>query len=130
MKIDQVKREQVKPGFVDEVLGDTEPDYWRPKSLSEWVKLKKTSIEIETWKQQQNQERALRRVIGFWVFVIISFQILALFGLVLFEGLDYIDIDENVAKIFIPSAIAEVFGMGFLVVKYLFSRPTKNKPTM
>ena len=115
-----------KPSFIKEVVGDLQPDYWEPTDFFEWAEAKKINAIIKAWDAQQNQERGLRRIIGTWLFIIISFQILAIFVLVFLDGVGYIKIAAEIAKILMPTAIAEIFGMGYLVVKYLFRHPEKN----
>ena len=109
-----------------EIVGELEHDYWEPKSLSEWIELKRSSAVIEAWREQQNQERKLRKTIGYWLFILITFQIVTIFAIIFLDGIRYITVNTTAIKILIPGALVEVFGMGYLVVKYLFSPSGKN----
>lgn len=108
-----------------EIIGELDENYWKPKSLSEWIELKRSSAIIDVWKEQQIQERKLRKTIGFWLFGLITFQVLLIFGLIFLESIKYIELNTTAIKILIPGALGEIFGMGYLVVKYLFS-PSKT----
>ena len=81
-----------------------------------------TSIYLGAWEEQQQHERSLRKMVGIWVFTLMSLQIVAVFGLVVWDGGQH-KADSTLIRILIPSVLAEVFGMGFVVVKYLF-RPS------
>lgn len=107
---------EVKPGSLD----------WVPQSAEEWIAVEKSKVFLDVWKGQQNQERGLREKYAHWVFVLISIQLVVVFGLVIFIGLKWLDFDDNIIEILIPSVISEIFGMGFLVVKYLFSKPSRS----
>lgn len=112
---------QPMPSFVTKVAGELEPEYWRPQSLQEWNEFAKTSALVEVWVEQQTHERSLRRTIGIWVFWLISLQILGVFALVVLDALKIFSVNQTLTEILIPSVLGEVFGMGFVVVKYLFN---------
>ena len=115
-----------RPGFVEEIVGSVPTDYWKPQSLEEWSRARSAEAIINAWVEQQNQERELKKIYACWVFVLISFQIIAIFLLVVLEGLNHFQLNENIIKILLPTALAEIFGMGFLVVKYLFRESTQS----
>ncbi len=114
------------PNFIDRIDGELPDNYWQPKNLQEWLEMKKTETTLSTWKEQQDQERDLRKTISKVIFTIISCQLVAIFFLVTADSLSWIKINENILQILFPSAVFEVFGMGFIVVKYLFSKPSKT----
>lgn len=114
------------PSFVKEVTGVLNPGSWQPQSLTEWLEVKETSTILNAWKEQQDHERALRRMVCIWVFILISLQILGVFGVVIADAGDY-KLNPDLVKFLIPSVLSEVFGMGFVVVKYLF-RPNDFNP--
>ncbi len=118
--------EEKKSSVDYEIVGELEAGYWEPKSFPEYIELRRLSALIEAWKEQQSQERKLRKVIGYWLFILITFQIVAIFSIVFLDGFEIINVDATVVKIIIPGALAEVFGMGYLVVKYLFSPSVKD----
>ncbi len=114
------------PDVIKEVYGEVDQNYWTPQNIQEWSTVRLTNTALEAWQEQQNHERELRKTYAKWVFILITFQIIAIFFLVVFDGLAWINIRENIVKILLPSALGEIFGMGFLVVKYLFSNPNKK----
>jgi len=101
------------------------PDSWRPQTLREWTEVQETSALLTAWTEQQGHERALRKMVAIWVFVLISLQILGVFGVVATEGANR-KLNPELVKLLIPSVLAEVFGMGFIVVKYLFRSSDVN----
>lgn len=114
------------PGFVDKVTGELEPEYWKPQSLTEWSEMQRTTAFLSTWIKQQNQERGLRKMIGIWVFVLISLQVAGVFALVALDATEAVTLNTSIVQLLIPSVLAEVFGMGFVVVKYLFNPSSTN----
>ena len=65
-------------------------------------------------------------MIGIWVFILISVQVLGVFTLVVLTTITHIKFNVDIIKILIPSVLTEIFGMGFLVVKYLFPSISKE----
>jgi len=120
------ERNDSLPSFVKEVVGDIEAGYWRPQNLNEWTETQKTAAFLDAWAQQQQQERSLRKMIGIWVFILITFQVIAVILLVLIDALHVITLNTEILKFLIPSILGEVFGMGFVVVKYLFTPSNWN----
>lgn len=108
------------PVFVQSVVEELHFGYWKPQSLAEWTEVHKTTTLLNVWVTQQEQERGLRKMVGIWVFVLISLQILGVFALVVLDGAHVLALNEGMVKFLIPSVLSEVFGMGFVVVKYLF----------
>ncbi len=114
------------PSFIEAIAGEVENGYWKPQTLEEWTAYQQTSAFVTVWVKQQDQERSLRKMIGIWVFVLITFQVLGVFGLVALDACKLITINTEIVKFLIPSVLGEVFGMGFIVVKYLFKRTSNN----
>ena len=114
------------PAYVKEVTGELVPGSWKPESLNEWLEVQETSTILRAWTQQQGHERGLRKMVGIWVFVLISLQILGVFAVVILDGENH-RFNPELVKFLIPSVLSEVFGMGFVVVKYLF-RPNELNP--
>jgi hypothetical protein len=107
------------PVYVEKITAELRPGAWQPESLQEFLELQETTIFLEAWREQQKSERGLRKMIGIWVFCLISIQIFAIFGVVIWDG-GQRKLDASLVKFLIPSVLGEVFGMGFIVVKYLF----------
>lgn len=116
------------PAFIQSISGEVEPEYWKPQSIEEWTEVQKITVYLNVWTQQQQQERSLRKMIGIWVFVLITFQILGVFTLVCLDAFSLVSMSITIVKFLIPSVLGEVFGMGFVVVKYLFN--LKNTPPL
>lgn len=116
-----IERPGALPSFVKNVVGDIEPGYWKPQNLSEWSEIQKTTVFLDAWVQQQQQERSLRKMIGIWVFILITLQILSVPAFVFLDAVKFITLNTEIVKFLIPSILGEVFGMGFVVVKYLFT---------
>jgi hypothetical protein len=110
------------PQSIKEVFNELEPNYWEPQTIDEWSTVVRTTAVLNAWKEQQDQERKLRKTYARWVFGLITFQIIMIFVLVFLDSISWIAIKETTIKILLPSALGEIFGMGFLVVKYLFGK--------
>ena len=108
------------PSFVEKVTGEVEFGYWEPQSIEEWSEVQKTTAFLRAWIRQQDHERSLRKMIGIWVFILITLQIIGVFGLVVLDACKVFIMNIDIVKFLIPSVLGEVFGMGFVVVKYLF----------
>ena len=89
--------------------------------MQEWNEFTKTSALVRVWVEQQTHERSLRKTIGVWVFCLITLQILGVFALVVLDALKIFTVNQTLVEFLIPSVLSEVFGMGFVVVKYLFN---------
>jgi hypothetical protein len=108
------------PSFVKSITGEVASDYWSPQNIDEWTDVQKTKVCLHVWTQQQQQERSLRKMIGIWVFIIITAQVVGVFSLVTLDAWKLLTMNIGIVKFLIPSVLTEVFGMGFIVVKYLF----------
>lgn len=117
------------PALVTEVRGEISPrgsDAWQPTSYREWEDRERAKTFLAAWSEQMSHERSLRSFSAKWIFALIVLQVVATFLLVLAQGLGWIEIDKQILQVLIPSVLAEVFGLGFLVVKYLFSQPLRH----
>jgi hypothetical protein len=114
------------PVFVESITGEVEPGYWKPQSIEEWSEVQKITAFLKAWIQQQGQERSLRKMIGIWVFILITLQVIGVFGLVVLDACKVLVMNAEIVKFLIPSVLSEVFGMGFVVVKYLFKPASIN----
>ncbi len=114
------------PSFIKSVDGEVEPGYWKPKSLQEWAEVQKTTVFLGAWIQQQGQERNLRKMIGIWVFILITLQAIGVFGLVVLDAAKLFILNTTIVQLLIPSVLGEIFGLGFVVVKYLFNPKSIN----
>ena len=110
------------PESIQEVFDELEPNYWVPKTIDEWSTVVRTKAVLNAWKEQQDQERNLRKIYAGWVFLLITFQIIMIFVLMFLDSISWITVKETTVKVLLPSALGEIIGMGFLVVKYLFGK--------
>lgn len=115
------------PAFVESVTGEVDDQYWKPQTIKEWSEVTKTKAFLGVWVAQQDQERRLRKALGIWIFVLITLQVLGVFVVIVLDAISIISLNLTITKIVIPSVLGEVFGMGFVVVKYLF-RPSLINP--
>lgn len=118
-----------RPALVTEVTGEITPGsetVWRPASYAEWEARTRLTTVLAAWQAQMADERQMRRTFARWIFRLITLQIIAAFGLVIATGLGWLQIDVALLKIIIPAVLAEVFGLGLLVTKYLFSLPARQ----
>jgi len=110
---------------VREITRD-EHDLWRPETFGEWSEARRLEAILNSWTKESDHERALRSQIAGWVFGLIALQLIGMFGLLAAAGANWISLSADVLKIFIPSICGEIVGMGFVVVKYLFSVPVRR----
>jgi hypothetical protein len=116
----------ILPSFVKSVTGEVSSDYFKPTTIEEWAEVKKTTVFLAAWIEQQRQERSLRKMIGIWIFTLITLQVIGVFGLVVLDAFKLLIMNTDIIKFLIPSVLSEVFGMGFVVVKYLFKQASIN----
>jgi hypothetical protein len=117
------------PAVVTTVVSEIQPGdptLWRPQSFSEWEQLERAKTFLAAWSEQVADERALRRGYAKAIFGLISFQVFAVFGLLVAQGLGKVTLDISLLKVLLPSVLSEVFGLGYLVAKYLFSQPLRH----
>ena len=69
-----------------------------------------------------DQERGMRAFYAKLIFGLISFEVGCAFLLIFLNGLGYFEMDVGLLKILFPSVLAQVFGLGYLVTRYLFGK--------
>lgn len=122
-------RPSSRPSIVAEVTGEITPGsapVWQPGSYAEWEARARLTTSLAVWEAQATDERKLRRTFAAWIFILITVQIVAGIGIVVANGLGRLHVDVEIAKLLIPSVVAEVLGLGYLVTKYLFSLPVRH----
>jgi len=92
------------------------------KQLDESYKIK---VIIDAWKEQQEADRKLRDKYALWLIIFLGFQLIFISVLMVFIGLAKLEYDQWLIKIFISSVFAEIVGMVYVIVRYLFT-PTNN----
>lgn len=117
------------PSAVTEVgaeLAPGSPDVWQPGSYKEWEGRERTRAFLAAWSQQMSHERELRSLSAKCIFGLVVAQVAGAFGLVAAQGAGWLALDPSILKVLIPSVLTEVFGLGYLVVKYLFNQPLRH----
>lgn len=118
-----------RPSIVAEVTGEITPGsapVWQPGSYAEWESRARLTTSLAVWEAAATDERKMRRTFAAWIFTLITAQIVAGIGIVVANGLGRLHVDVEIAKLLIPSVVAEVLGLGYLVTKYLFSLPVRH----
>lgn len=122
---DSVAGASVKATQIQEIEpGD--PSVWQPQSFDEWAARERTQTFLVAWTEQTVHERALRSLAAKVIFGMIGAQVLGVFALVVLQGVAIIRLEVGVLQVLIPSVLADVFGLGFVVTKYLFSQPLRH----
>jgi hypothetical protein len=75
---------------------------------------------INAWKQQQDQDRKMRKMYATWLMVAMSGQIAGIYVIFILIGFGFLEYQQWTMNTFIMSVFAEVGAMVLLVVKYLF----------
>ncbi len=109
------------PKIITEIIDEVQPGYWKPQTFEQWRLIQLSNAIIPAWRDQQDSERVLRKRVANWIFSLITFQVLCIFIVIFLIGFGYISISETMVKVLMPFIVSEVFGMGLIVVKYLFS---------
>lgn len=107
-------------------IGPADPATWQPGSYTEWLNQERTRTFLSAWSAQADDERTLRRQWATWAFGLIALQVVAVFGLLVAQGLGALSLDLRLLQVVLPSVLSEVFGLGFLVAKYLFSQSVRH----
>jgi hypothetical protein len=119
-KLDAEVLQEVKPG---------DSSVWQPKSYQQWERRERTRTVLDAWSKQMDHERQLRGRVTNWVLGLLSAQLVTMFGIVILAGYGVFTLSDPVVHIltvFTPSVFGEIVGLGFVVVKYLFSQPLRS----
>lgn len=106
------------------VLGEATSDdlLVGPKDIYEKIYYTQSEALIEEWRSQCNQDRSMRGRFATWVFILASGQIIFMITLIILIGFDILKYPGRIIEVAIPSMLTEIFGMAFLVVKFLFTK--------
>jgi hypothetical protein len=75
---------------------------------------------VKAWKQQQDQDRKMRKMYATWLLLAMSIQIVGIHVIFILIGVGLLEFQQWTTNTFIVSVFAEVSAMALLVVKYLF----------
>jgi hypothetical protein len=79
---------------------------------------------VNAWRQQQEQDRKMRRQYATWLMVAMSLQSVAINVVFVLIGCGVLKFDQWTTNTFIVSVFAELSTLVLLVVKYLFPSTT------
>jgi hypothetical protein len=98
---------------------------WQPTTFNEWERQAQLSVFLPAWEEQANQERILRGRCAWMIFSLSAFQSLAGVALLIGIGLQVFVIEANLLKILFSGALTEIFGLFFILARYLFNQPLR-----
>ncbi len=75
---------------------------------------------INTWKNQQNQDRSMRKLYATWLMIAMSVQIVAINLIFVLIGCSILKFEPWTANTFVMAVFAEISALALLVVRYLF----------
>jgi len=131
----------LKPTSVVDVLGEVRPrdgSSWEPNNFAEWEARERLQAFLRVWSQQADDERKMRSLYAKMIFSLISVEVAFAFVIILLVGADVLHFDVTLLKVLFPSVLAQVFGLGYLVTRYLFGKqlslpipeiPQRKKPS-
>lgn len=77
---------------------------------------------IEVWQQQQEEERALRKVYANWIRIAVYIQIAYIDLMAILLGLGILRLDRWVAYSLIVTVFLEIVALATVIVRHLFPR--------
>lgn len=114
-----------KPKSVVSILGEVKPEdgsSWEPGNFAEWEAREKLQAFLRVWSQQADDERRMRSLYARMIFSLICAEVAFAFVLIVLIGADLLRFDVTLLKVLFPSVLAQVFGLGYLVTRYLFGK--------
>jgi hypothetical protein len=81
---------------------------------------------VGAWRQQQTQDRAMRRTYARWLMTVLSAQLIVIHVCFILIGCGYLKFEPWTVNVFVAAVFAEISAMVLLIVKYLFP-PTTDK---
>ncbi|MCD7111670.1 hypothetical protein LRX75_21800 [Rhizobium sp. DKSPLA3] len=114
-----------KPTSVVDVLGEVKPQdgsSWEPNNFAEWEARERLQAYLRVWSQQTDDERKMRSLYARMIFSLICVEVAFAFVLIVLIGADVLHFDVTLLKVLFPSVLAQVFGLGYLVTRYLFGK--------
>lgn len=122
----EIKPASANPPTALAEIAPGDPSVWEPQSFSEWEALAKTRTFLAAWTDQTAHERALRSLAAKVIFALIGAQVVGVFAIIVLHGREVLSLEVGVLQVLIPSVLGDVFGLGFVVTKYLFSQPLRH----
>ena len=75
---------------------------------------------VAAWKQQQDQDRKMRKLYANWLMGAMSIQVVAVSVIFVLIGCGVLKFEQWTANTFVTATFAEISALVLLVVKYLF----------
>ena len=75
---------------------------------------------VNAWKNQQDQDRKMRKLYATWLMVVMSIQIVAINVIFILIGCKVLMFEPWTANTFVMAVFTEIGALVLLVVKYLF----------
>ena len=75
---------------------------------------------VNAWKQQQDQDRKMRKLYATWLMIAMSTQVIGINVIFILIGCGVLKFEQWTTNTFLVSVFAEVSALVLLVVKYLF----------
>src|SRR5665213_640812 len=101
-------------------------ELWNPQTFEEWAAQRRLIVFLDAWEAQANQERILRGRCAWMIFSLAGFQTIAGTVLLAAIGLGKLTIEVQFLKILFSALLTEVFGLFFLLTRYLFNQPSRQ----
>lgn len=114
-----------KPKSVVDVLGEVKPQdgsSWEPNNFAEWEARERLQAYLRVWSHQTDDERKMRSLYAKMIFSLICAEVAFAFLLMVLVGAEILHFDVTLLKVLFPSVLAQVFGLGYLVTRYLFGK--------
>jgi hypothetical protein len=109
--------------FLEEVGEVITPEkvslYKEVREVHQWHETER--IRVAAWKEQQIQDREMRKNYATWLLIAMSFQVVAINVVYVLMGLKYLEFQPWTANTFIMSVFAQIAALVLVVVKYLFA---------
>lgn len=106
------------------VVGEVkDADLWHPQTLEEWSRWQQEKSFLSAWNAQADHERKLRETCMWMIFGLVMIQTLGSFVIISLLGVGVFHLDEILIRILYPSLLAQIFGLFFIVARYLFDKP-------
>jgi hypothetical protein len=106
-----------------------------PEDVDDYVRKKETRDRshylrtwVTAWKEQQAEERKMRKSYASWLLRLMTGQILAINAIFILMGCGLLTVERWAASTFIVASFAEVAGLILIVVKYLFPTSSSQLP--
>lgn len=121
-KIQQVAEAQGVVEVGGPVTSEQIDNLGKIQDIQERVKHHRTIV--NAWKQQQDQDRKMRKMYANWLMGVMSVQVVAINVIFVLIGCGVLKFEQWTANTFLTATFAEITALILLVVKYLFPATT------